>query len=72
MVSEVESEINMSILFTCVQSAVEDDGSTFASMVGTMPSASGSSVFMVFATVILTIVGSSATGYAEIVSKLLS
>lgn len=72
MVAAAEAEMSMSILFTSVQSTVQDDGSTLASMAGTMPSISGSSVYMVFFNVVLAIVDSSATGYAETVFKSLS
>lgn len=72
MVAAAEAEVNMSFLLTSTQSAVQDDGSTLAGMVGTMPSVSGTSVYMIFFTVMLTIVGSSATGYVEVVAKSLS
>lgn len=72
MVSAGDTEMNMSILFTSAQSAVQDDGSTLASMAGTMPTISGTSAIIVFFEVLLTIVGSSVTGYTETAFKSLS
>lgn len=69
LASGAESGMYMSMLFSVVMLTDQDDGSTLASMVGTMPSVSGSSVCMIFQNVTLTIVGSSVTGYAEVAYK---